>query len=71
MKIVHQIGNSQIEIKEIPTPKPGPGEILIKTVASALCGSEMSTYRKEGRPAATSATKRQVSWRNLAKARQS
>jgi threonine dehydrogenase-like Zn-dependent dehydrogenase len=51
MKIVHQTGNSQIEIKEIPTSKPGPGEILIKTVASALCGSEMSTYRKEGRPA--------------------
>lgn len=31
-------------------PKPGSGEVLIKTAASALCGSEMGTYRKEGRP---------------------
>ena len=49
MKIVHQIGNSQIVIEDAPVPKPGPGEVLIKTAVSALCGSEMHTWRGEGK----------------------
>ncbi len=50
MKIVHQQGNSRIEIVEVPRPKPGPGEVVIKTAVSVLCGSEMHVYRKEGVP---------------------
>ncbi|WP_043583702.1 zinc-dependent alcohol dehydrogenase [Geminisphaera colitermitum] len=50
MKILHQTGNSRLAIEDVPTPAPGPGEVLIKTAVSALCGSEMSTYRgKDGR----------------------
>ena len=48
MKIVKQRGNSQAEIEDAPVPTPGRDEVLIKTVASALCGSEMHGYRKEG-----------------------
>jgi len=48
MKIVHLTGKSQVVIENIPTPVPGPGEVLIKTAVSALCGSEMSTYRTDG-----------------------
>jgi len=51
MKIVHQKGNSEIAIEEMAIPTPGPGEVIVKTVVSALCGSEMGTYRKEGLPA--------------------
>lgn len=50
MKIVHQAGDSRIIIKEVPTPRPGPGEVLIRTRVSALCGSEMPSWRGEGRP---------------------
>jgi threonine dehydrogenase-like Zn-dependent dehydrogenase len=50
MKIVHLKGNSQVVIETSPTPVPGPGEVLIKTAISALCGSEMSTYRTDGCP---------------------
>jgi len=50
VKIVHQIGHGKIAIEDAPVPKPGPGEVLVKTTASALCGSEMSTYNKDGRP---------------------
>lgn len=49
MKILHQTGNSKIVIVEAEPPRPGPGEVLIKTAISALCGSEMSAYRKDGR----------------------
>jgi threonine dehydrogenase-like Zn-dependent dehydrogenase len=49
MKIVHQVGKSQVVIEEAPVPKPGLGEVLVKTAVSALCGSEMHTWRGEGR----------------------
>jgi len=48
MKIVHNLGNSQIAIEEVPKPQPGPGDVLIQTVMSALCGSEMHDYHKGG-----------------------
>ena len=50
MKIVHLKGKSQVVIETSPTPLPGSGEVLIKTAISALCGSEMSTYRTDGCP---------------------
>jgi len=50
MKIVHLKGKSQVVIESSPTPVAGPGEVLIKTAVSALCGSEMSTYRTDGCP---------------------
>lgn len=50
MKRVHQVGRSVVAIEEVPVPVPGPGEVLIKTAASALCGSEMKTYVTEGLP---------------------
>lgn len=50
MKIVNQAGHSQILVEERAQPKPKPGEVLVKTVVSALCGSEMSGYRKTGYP---------------------
>ena len=48
MKIVHLKGDSRVVIENSPTPAPGPGEVLVKTAISALCGSEMSTYRTDG-----------------------
>jgi threonine dehydrogenase-like Zn-dependent dehydrogenase len=50
MKILHQTGGSRIAIEERPRPEPGPGEVLIQTVVSAVCGSEMHTYRGAGHP---------------------
>lgn len=50
MKRVHLLGNRQAVIEDVPIPKPGRGEVLIKTVVSALCGSEMSAYYNAGVP---------------------
>jgi threonine dehydrogenase-like Zn-dependent dehydrogenase len=48
MKKVHLTGNGQIDLIEAPLPEPRPGEVRVRTVLSALCGSEMGDYRRGG-----------------------
>jgi len=47
-------GNSIVKIVEVPDPVPGPGEVVVQTAVSALCGSELHTYRGQGRPSGNS-----------------
>ncbi|MEW6263256.1 MAG: alcohol dehydrogenase catalytic domain-containing protein [Thermodesulfobacteriota bacterium] len=35
----------RIEIKEVPRPEPGPGEVLIRVHLAGVCGSDYSVYR--------------------------
>ena len=35
--------NSELSLAEVPVPKPGPGEVLIKTLATGICGSDLHT----------------------------
>jgi threonine dehydrogenase-like Zn-dependent dehydrogenase len=48
MRSVKLDGNGAVRTIDAETPRPGPGEVLIRTAVSALCGSELSTYRGEG-----------------------
>ncbi len=43
-------GKGGIRIIEAPDPSPAAGEVVIKTTFSAICGSELHTYRGEGSP---------------------
>ncbi len=39
-------GNSTVEFREVPIPKPQHGQVLIRMVASAICGSDIrAIYR--------------------------
>lgn len=38
-------GNSRVRLDEVPVPEAGPGQVLIEVGASAICGSEMKSYR--------------------------
>lgn len=33
--------NAPLQIRELPIPKPGAGEVLVKVMASGLCGSDL------------------------------
>ena len=35
---------SHLELADLPTPKPGPGEVLIEVAACGICGSDVHGY---------------------------
>ena len=41
MKTVLFPGDRQIEIVEVPTPQPGPGQVLVEMKAAGVCGSDL------------------------------
>ncbi len=40
-------GNSTVEMKEFDIPTPGVGQVLIKTMASTICGSDIRAIYRE------------------------
>ena len=45
MKGVIFLGDRELEIRELPKPAAGPGEVVIAMKASGLCGSDLRPYR--------------------------
>jgi threonine dehydrogenase-like Zn-dependent dehydrogenase len=41
MKGAYLPGNSTVEIREVPIPQPGHGEVLLRMKASTICGSDI------------------------------
>jgi L-iditol 2-dehydrogenase len=48
VKTVRLEGNGVVGIGEAANPVPGPGEVVIETAVSAICGSELHAYRGAG-----------------------
>ncbi|MCC7022130.1 MAG: zinc-binding dehydrogenase [Thermomicrobiales bacterium] len=44
MKRVVFAGNSRVTVDDVAVPEPGPGDVLVRVGASAICGSEMKSY---------------------------
>lgn len=40
-------GGRKVELKEVEIPVPGPGEVLIKTKSSTICGSDIRAIYRE------------------------
>ena len=55
MKGVVFLGDRELEFRELPDPKPGPGQVVIAMKGSGLCGSDLRPYRtpkeQKGEPA--------------------
>ncbi len=46
MRVAMYYSNRDIRVEEMPVPEPDPGELLIKVMASGICGSDvMEWYR--------------------------
>ena len=51
MRVAMYYSNSDIRIEEVPVPVTGPDEILVKTMSSGICGSDvMEWYRIKKAP---------------------
>jgi L-iditol 2-dehydrogenase len=51
MKVAVYYNNKDVRLQELPVPKIGPGELLIRTRASGICGSDlMEWYRIKKAP---------------------
>jgi L-iditol 2-dehydrogenase len=44
------LGPEQIEVRDVPVPRPGPGEILLKIEAATTCGTDVKVFRRGGHP---------------------
>jgi L-iditol 2-dehydrogenase len=49
MRAVYFLGDRRLEIRDVPDPTPGPGEVILEIKASGMCGSDLKYYRaKDG-----------------------
>jgi L-gulonate 5-dehydrogenase len=44
MKVVYVAEPHSLEIREVPVPEPGKGEVLVRVRAGGICGSDMHIY---------------------------
>lgn len=47
MQAVYFLGDRKIEIREVPDPTPGPGEVVLEIKASGMCGTDLKYYRAQ------------------------
>jgi L-iditol 2-dehydrogenase len=51
MRVAMYYNNRDVRLQEMPKPEPGPGEILVKVLASGICGSDvLEWYRIKKAP---------------------
>ncbi|MFQ5924889.1 MAG: zinc-dependent dehydrogenase [Dehalococcoidia bacterium] len=51
MRVAMYYNNNDVRLEEMPTPNIGPGELLVKVLASGICGSDvMEWYRIDKAP---------------------
>src|SRR4029078_8783390 len=44
MKAIFLPGNKKVEVRDVPVPETGPGEVLVEVKASCICRSDLSLY---------------------------
>jgi threonine dehydrogenase-like Zn-dependent dehydrogenase len=47
MKGAYLPGNSAVVFKDVPIPKPGYGQVVVKMKASTICGSDIRAIYRE------------------------
>ena len=44
------LGPEKIEVRRVPVPRPGAGEMLLKVAAATTCGTDVKVFRRGGHP---------------------
>ena len=47
MKQAVLVDHNRMELREVPDPVPGPGDVLVQVKRSGICGSDLHTYKGE------------------------
>lgn len=47
MRALVMKGNWQLEVEDLPAPEPAPGEILVRVIATGICGSDIHGFTGE------------------------
>ncbi len=50
MRAAMLLGPERVEIRDIPLPQPGPGEILLRVRAALTCGTDVKVFQRGGHP---------------------
>ena len=45
MKAAVLYGKQDVRLEEVPTPRPGPGEVLLKVHSALTCGTDLKVFR--------------------------
>ena len=54
MKAIVNTGPGRLEMRELPTPRPGPGQVCVKTLACGICATDLAMiagWQRTGFPA--------------------
>ncbi len=49
-RVVYLLGPEMLELRHVPVPEPGPGEILVRIEAATTCGTDVKVFRRGGHP---------------------
>lgn len=49
MKVAMYYANNDVRTEEAPRPEAGPGELVLRIMASGICGSDVMQWYREGR----------------------
>ena len=50
MRAAVLLGPEQVAIRDVPLPRPGPGELLLEIRAALTCGTDLKVFRRGGHP---------------------
>ena len=49
-RAIYLIAPEELELREVPVPRPGPGELLVAIEAATTCGTDLKVFRRGGHP---------------------
>ncbi|MDX1584223.1 MAG: alcohol dehydrogenase catalytic domain-containing protein [Thermoanaerobaculia bacterium] len=49
-RVVYLVGPEQLELREVPAPAPGAGELVVRLEGATTCGTDVKVYRRGGHP---------------------